>query len=98
METRPVFLVSFILILLVLLAACSPGSSNETPAATSKLDGATLVQERCSVCHPVSVVSTNSYTADQWKSLVDQMIQRGAQLTPDEETEVVNFLAANYGK
>jgi hypothetical protein len=62
------------------------------------LDGATLVQERCTVCHPLTFVEKSKHTAADWKLIVDTMIGRGAKLTSDEETLVVNYLAATYGK
>jgi hypothetical protein len=92
----PIVLTSLSVILFV--TACSSGASNTTPAATSSLDGATLVQERCSVCHPLSRVEGSRHTAADWKLIVDLMISRGAQLTPEEETVVVNYLATNFGQ
>ena len=91
--------VLFALLALILFAsACSSGSSNTTPASTSALDGATLVQERCSVCHPLSRVEASSHTAAQWATIVNTMIARGAQLNSAEKTAVVNYLASNFGK
>jgi ABC-type Fe3+-hydroxamate transport system substrate-binding protein len=84
----------------VLFSACSSGSSSSTstPAATTALDGATLIQERCSRCHPLSRVTTARHTATEWQTIVDQMIRRGASLNANEETVVVEYLAATYGK
>jgi hypothetical protein len=92
----PIVLTSLSVIIFV--AACSSGASNTTPAATSSLDGATLVQKRCSVCHPLSRVEGSRHTAADWKLIVDLMFSRGAQLTPEEETVVVNYLATNFGQ
>jgi cytochrome c5 len=67
--------------------------SNQSAAA---LDGRTLMQQRCSVCHGLSRI-TNAYgTADEWKAAVDQMIAFGAQLTPAEEQVLVDYLAKTY--
>lgn len=76
-----------------LLTAC--GSGNSTPTSVS-LDGATLMQERCSVCHSIGRVTSAHKTIDQWKTSVDRMIARGAQLTPAEEQVLLGYLAANY--
>jgi hypothetical protein len=86
------------LVIVLFANACSSGSSNTTPASTLALDGATLVQERCSVCHPLTRVESASHTAGQWQSIVNTMISRGAQLSAQEKTVVVNYLTANYGK
>jgi cytochrome c-type biogenesis protein CcmH/NrfF len=98
MKIRLTAIFCALVVLIVFSSACSSGSSNTTPSSTSALDGATLVQERCSVCHPLTRVESANHTAAEWKTIVNTMISRGAQLTPEEETAVVNFLAANYGK
>ena len=87
-----------ILIVLFLTTACSSAASSTTPVSTNSLDGAALVQERCSVCHPLSFVERSKHTASEWKLIVDTMISRGAKLNADEETLVVSYLASTYGK
>lgn len=88
-----------LLAILVFATACTPGSSTSaTPATTSSLDGATLVQERCSVCHQLSFIERSKHTAADWQIIVNMMISRGAQLTPEEETIVVSWLTANFGQ
>ncbi len=94
-----VFLLLLLFALFILLAACSSGTvaaTNSASASTSS-QGATLVQDRCTVCHDISRVEGSRFSATQWKTVVDQMIAKGAHLTPDDETVVVQWLAANYG-
>jgi hypothetical protein len=50
------------------------------------------------VCHPLSRVESTKHTAADWKTIVDMMISRGAQLTPEEAIVVVNYLATNFGQ
>ncbi len=86
------------LLVVFLSSSCASSASTPTPApTTATLDGSTLVQERCTMCHPLSRVESARYSAAEWKTIVDLMISRGAQLTPDEETVVVNYLASNFG-
>ena len=87
-----------ILVVIIFTAACSSGASSPTPAATSAVDGATLLAERCSVCHPLTFVEKSHHTAADWKLIVGMMVSRGAQLNSAEETVVVDYLAANFGK
>jgi len=70
--------------------------ATDTAAAPAGLDGATLLATRCSVCHSANRVVGLQGTADQWQGLVDQMINQGAQLTPQEEQVLVAYLAATY--
>jgi cytochrome c-type biogenesis protein CcmH/NrfF len=98
MKARLATILIAFLVLLVFSSACSSGSSNTTPASTTQLDGATLVQQRCSVCHSLGRVESSNHTAAQWNTIVNTMISRGAQLTSEEKTVVVDYLAANFGK
>ena len=98
MRIRSAAILFTLLVLIAFTSACSSGSSKTTPSSTSALDGATLVQQRCSVCHPIGRIESSNHTAAQWNTIVNTMISRGAQLTPEEKTVVVNYLAANFGK
>ncbi|MDP3185031.1 MAG: hypothetical protein Q8M58_07155, partial [Anaerolineales bacterium] len=46
---------------------------------TTTLDGQTLLQERCTVCHSLSRVTSKHKTADQWKTTIERMVGKGAQ-------------------
>ena len=103
MKTRivPLLLVSVIFIFIA--AQCSSNASTSAPQspantqpAGSQLDGKTLLQDRCTVCHPMQRVTSQAGSASEWKSAVDIMIRRGAQLTPQEETVLVSYLAQTY--
>ncbi len=80
----------------LLLAAC--GSSSTAPASSggSSAGGLALMQQRCSVCHSLSRVTSVQKNASQWKTTVARMVNNGASLTPAEEQALVNYLAQNY--
>jgi cytochrome c5 len=65
-------------------------------SSTTAIDGKTLLNTRCISCHTLAKVVNAKGTADQWKRQVDQMVQRGAVLSSDEETVLVQYLAANF--
>ena len=87
-----------VLVVIIFATACASATSRPTPVSTTTLDGAALIEQRCSVCHPLSFVEKSRHTAADWKLIVDVMISRGAQLTSEEETLVVNFLSTNFGQ
>lgn len=99
MESRTLIIFLSLLVFVLAFTACASSASSPvpSPAATTSPGGATLVQERCTACHPLSRVESARYSAAEWKTIVDTMIARGAQLTPEEETVVVSYLAANFG-
>ena len=68
--------------------------ATEQPAAA--LDGATLMDERCSTCHTTKRITSAQLTAEEWTALVDRMVNKGAELNADERQTLIDYLAANY--
>jgi uncharacterized membrane protein len=102
MKSRILSLISILLLITlagILLASCG-SSSSPTPANTSSGSstsaGQALMQERCSVCHALDRVTSAHKSAAEWKITVDRMIGHGAQLTPQEEQTLIDYLASNY--
>jgi len=89
------------------LAACD-GGRTETPSPTQSpaaeqspgpapvADGATLLQERCTVCHTLERVESAHKSAEEWERTVSRMVGRGARLTAEEKTILVEYLATHY--
>ena len=74
------------------LAACG-GPKEEAPAA---MDGEALVEERCTKCHPLSVVTSAQKSAEGWKATVERMVQKGAELNEAEQEAVIDYLTEAY--
>jgi cytochrome c5 len=86
---------AFIVVLMVLISACSSGGSSPTTAAMTDTEMKALIDERCSPCHSVSIVYNSSYSQSQWSTVFDQMIARGANVSADEKTIMIDWLVAN---
>ncbi len=71
-------------------------SPEVTPSARPVADGATLLRERCAVCHGLERVESARKTAEEWNQTVDRMIRRGARLTEAERAVLVEYLATHY--
>jgi uncharacterized Fe-S center protein len=82
---------------MVLIAACGGGTSSSGDDMEVSVDGATLLEERCTQCHGLERVTSVNKTEAEWQATVENMIERGAELN-DQETEVlVAYLAETYG-
>ena len=70
-----------------------------TPAPTPAEESAIkpVVEKTCSSCHVFSQVSAQRKTAEQWATIVDQMIGFGAPISDEEYPKVVDYLAKTYG-
>lgn len=82
------------------LQGCAGGQgANTSAAAPGTLDGAALLQRTCTVCHDLGGLApfTDYWGEREWGSMVDTMMEYGAQLTPEEFPVLVRYLAVNYG-
>jgi cytochrome c5 len=68
----------------------------EVPVALAVEDGATLLEQRCSVCHPSARPKSKQKTPEQWDATVTRMMGKGAQLTPEEKKVLVDYLSKTY--
>jgi competence protein ComEA len=59
--------------------------------------GKAIVQEKCVVCHALTVVTSKHSSRKEWDQVVNQMVSRGADLTDEEIDTVIEYLAKNYG-
>ena len=49
----------------------------------------------CSACHTLEVALSKSKSREEWMATVERMIKKGAQVSPDQEKEIVNCLFEN---
>lgn len=83
---------------LIALMAASIGFAGisfaaEKPAA---VDGAALLEKRCSVCHPAAKPKGAKKSKEQWEATVTKMMGKGAKLTADEKKALVDHLSKTY--
>lgn len=75
-----------------ILAACTQAAT-DTPAA-DKSEAEILIDERCSVCHSTSRVYSKNLTQEQWSSVFDNMIAKGADVNEEEKTIMIDWLVS----
>lgn len=68
----------------------------QPPAVSAAADGATLLEERCSVCHPSDRPKSMKKTLEQWDATVTRMMSKGARLTEEEKATLVDYLSKTY--
>ena len=90
--------VSIVALLSVLLVACGGGAQQQNQGQDTQgtLDGKTLVEERCTVCHGLERTTGASKTQEEWKATVERMVSKGANLNADEQEIVIEYLGATY--
>ncbi len=97
--------VALIAVVLV-LSACGSTSAQPTaqPQVTGQsvtpapgVDGATLLQERCTVCHTLDRIKQAKKTREQWTLTITKMLSNGAKLNDAERTVLLDYLTKTYG-
>jgi cytochrome c5 len=98
MKQKFLFVLIITILFVLTLTACSkptPTATNQ-PAASAALDGKTILETKCTACHSLDRVTSKKGTLSQWQSVVDRMVQNGAQLSADEKTTLTQYLADTY--
>jgi len=58
--------------------------------------GLDLINQRCSACHSAATVFAQRKSPDDWASTVQLMVDRGADLKPEEIDAVTDYLVKNF--
>jgi len=59
--------------------------------------GKDLVARICVACHDLSPITTSGGgSRGDWEMVVQSMIDMGADITPDEVPQIVNYLATSF--
>jgi mono/diheme cytochrome c family protein len=73
-------------------------SAPRTEAASTPPPGPALalITDHCSACHATSIIFGQRKTPDDWAATVQLMVDRGAELKPEETDMVVDYLTKNF--
>jgi mono/diheme cytochrome c family protein len=79
--------------LVVPFLALSLAQAQDLPAGKGK----DVLEKVCQECHGLDVIVTQHATKDEWASIVDSMVARGAGGTKEELDTLVEYLVKNFG-
>jgi hypothetical protein len=83
-------------LVLVMLATAFPVVAQDDASALPDGAGKPIVQKMCVGCHNLKTVTSQHATKEQWSSIVQQMVSRGAEGTDEEIETVVDYLAKSF--
>ncbi len=84
-------------------AAPAPAASTAAAPAQSKKielpdgDGKAIAEENCQACHRLTNLVKAHKSLDEWHDTVQLMMDRGANIQPDQVDMLVHYLAKNFG-
>jgi cytochrome c5 len=80
------------------IEAPTPTPQEEEPTEQpASIEGESLLQERCTVCHSLSRVMQAQKTREKWEQTAARMVGKGAQLNAGEQATLIEYLAETYG-
>jgi mono/diheme cytochrome c family protein len=83
-------------LLSTVLATASPVIAQGNDVKLPDGEGKAVVQKMCTGCHNLKTVTSKHATREQWNTIVQQMVSRGADGTDEEIETVINYLAKNF--
>lgn len=81
-----------------LVLALGAGQGLAAAQSSAPGTGQPQVEFTCTACHTTGRICVAQKSAAEWKATVEQMIRHGAVLTPAQATQLIQYLAAHFGK
>jgi hypothetical protein len=93
--------IQFICSTIFMIAMSANAFAQAAPAASPKSAlpdraGKPIVERACAGCHSLKVIVTKKATRDDWTTVVNEMVTRGADLSDDEIDTVIEYLSTNF--
>ena len=87
------FLISVLgLALLFAIVACAQSTPTAELETLTDAEIEDLIVEKCSGCHPASRVFNESYDTEGWVDVFEDMINKGADVSPEEQEIMIDWL------
>lgn len=87
--------------LLLMALSSTAARADESMVVLKPGTGLDVVEGNCAACHSLDYIQMNSPIQDQkgWTETVGKMVHvMGAPITEEDQTLIIAYLSANYGK
>jgi cytochrome c5 len=78
-------------------ALAARGESFGRPPGQQEDKGEQILNGSCTTCHDLRLVEVQALDKAGWTSNVESMIQRGADIAPDDLPILIDYLVTNHG-
>jgi len=92
MAFRKIIVAALALVLVLAIAGCgssAPPAESGQPAT----GGQALVEQKCTMCHPIDQVNAAKYDKAKWEATVSRMETNGLVVTAEEKQAIIDYLA-----
>lgn len=83
------------LLVAIALSAAGCAQQTEDAAPPEAMTPEQLIESRCTRCHDRSRIDSASFDPAGWATVIDRMIRKGARLTEEERSALVEHLAGD---
>ncbi len=73
--------------------ASAANKPNELPPGPAKA----TVEAKCKQCHDLKRITNQHQNAQWWAGTLDKMVERGLEIEPDEQQQLLKYLSKNFG-
>jgi glyoxylase-like metal-dependent hydrolase (beta-lactamase superfamily II) len=73
------------------------GRGGRGAGAAASDPGAQILEAGCTGCHNLARVQSKNLTSAEWQGIVDRMKGRGAEISDEDTSALVDYLAKAYG-
>jgi cytochrome c5 len=79
-------------------SSSASGVAGAQPAQAEKVDRGEQIQNAaCLGCHDLRPIQTQALDKDGWSKMLASMVNKGAEIKPDEMPPLLDFLVKNHG-
>jgi len=78
--------------------AAKPQAGGQTGGGGNDAAGKKILEESCTTCHDLDLVSGQHLSKDEWQQIVNSMVAKGAAVSDKDAPVLVEYLAKTYGK
>jgi len=91
-RTQAVALLALAALLAVALVGCSASTTTPQTESGSASGGQALVEQKCTMCHPIDRVNEVKKDQAGWEETIGRMEQNGLVVTAEERQAILDYL------
>jgi len=83
--------------LFVMWMTASSARAAGGPVALPPGPAKATIEAKCKQCHDLKKIVTQRQNAKWWANTLDKMVERGLEIEPEDQAQVVKYLSKNFG-
>jgi hypothetical protein len=84
-------------LLIALFTVVSGARAANGPVVLPPGPAKATVEAKCKQCHDLKKIVTQHQDAKWWANTLDKMVQRGLEIEPEDQVQLVKYLSKNFG-